>query len=398
MDVKILGTRGIPASHGGFETFAEDLAIYLTERGHRVTVYCQTAKPLESHEDMWNGIHRVHICSRPGALGTIAFDFAAVLHSLRCPGVNLVLGYNTAVFSVLYILRRRVCLTNMDGIEWKRKKWTYLQRIWLRLNEYAGAKVSTHLIADHPEIAHHLEQHVPSKKITMIPYGADPASDADLDQHSYESLKTLGLVPDRYAIIIARPEPENSLLEIVQAFSAKDRGIKLVVLGKFEPDDNHYHKQVLTAAAPTVLFPGAIYDRKLVKALRLCARVYVHGHCVGGTNPSLVEAMAAGSAIIAHDNIFTRWVTGPGAVYFSDATGLSSIFDSLLSDNERLSSLRQSSRRRYLEGFTQDAILGKYEALIQSFSGERWSGKLSSEDPALSCTAGNPVTSRTNRK
>ena len=316
MEVVILGTRGIPARHGGFETFAEDLAIFLTARGHRVTVYCQSEVKSQIHEDEWNNVRRIHIYGRPGALGTIWFDLAAVRNSLDRPGVLLTLGYNTAVFSVLYALLNRTSLMNMDGLEWKREKWSRWQRMWLRFNEYAGAKLSTHLIADHPAIGRHLEHLVPTSKITVIPYGAEVI---EADALSSETILTnLGLTSTKYALVIARPEPENSLLEIIQGFSARRRDVKLVVLGNLQPMGNRYHAEVIKAAGPEVIFPGAIYSKPLVAALRSHALLYLHGHRVGGTNPSLVEALAAGNAIIAHDNEFTRWVVVPILLFLKE--------------------------------------------------------------------------------
>jgi glycosyltransferase involved in cell wall biosynthesis len=367
MEVLILGTRGIPAQHGGFETFAQDLAVFLTARAHRVTVYCQSDIDEPLYEDVWNNLRRIHIFGRPGALGTISFDLAAVRHSLRQPGVVLILGYNTAVFSILFRLFKRISLMNMDGLEWKREKWSRWQRLWLRLNEYAGAKLSTHLIADHPAIGRHLEHLVAKTKITVIPYGADAIED-DLSS-SNKILNDLNLHPAQYALVIARPEPENSLLEIVEAFSAKTRRIKLVVLGKLRPSENRYHADVLQAAGPEVIFPGAIYDKSLVSALRHQALLYLHGHRVGGTNPSLVEALAAGNAIIAHNNQFTRWVVGEDAQFFDGAQDLDSLLTNLLDDQDRLRLMRDSSRRRHLAEFTQLKVLSTYEDLLQQFAG-----------------------------
>jgi glycosyltransferase involved in cell wall biosynthesis len=369
MDVLILGTRGIPGHHGGFETFAEDLAKYLTAHGHRVTVYCQLSHTHEPREDEWNGIHRVHIFGSAGPLGTIRFDLAAVLDSLRKPGVVLVLGYNTAVFSLLYRLCRRISIMNMDGIEWKRRKWSRFQRLWLRINEYAGAKLSNHLIADHPEIGHHLQRHVPANKITVIPYGADPVVLAEVQHRESEAfLRRFCIEPNMYAIVIARPEPENSLLTIVEAFSTRKRGVKLVVLGDLHPDQNSFHYQVIQHASSEVIFLGAIYDKPCVMALRYFARVYLHGHQVGGTNPSLVEALAAGNAVVAHDNIFNRWVAGRGAVYFRETNDLGILFDQLLEDSERLALMRQWSLERHLAKFEQSRILAIYESLLQRFA------------------------------
>jgi glycosyltransferase involved in cell wall biosynthesis len=369
MDVLILGTRGIPAGHGGFETFAENLALYLTSKGHSVTVYCQSAQPPLVREDSWNGIQRIHIYGVPNPYGTIRFDLAAAWDALSRPGVVLTLGYNTAVFSVLYRLCGRTSLMNMDGLEWKREKWSRLQRLWLRFNEYAGAKLSNHLVADHPAIGLHLQKHVSADKITVIAYGADPiVPPVTKNPPPPAILKRLGLSSQQYALVIARPEPENSILQIVEAFGAQPRGLKLVVLGDLRPESSEYHRLILSRGGAETIFPGAIYERDSVEELRRHARVYLHGHQVGGTNPSLVEALAADGAVIAHDNVFTRWVAGPGAAFFQSTEDLTILLDELLRDDVRLAEMRAASHQRYVDDFLQSKILSAYEALLLQYA------------------------------
>ncbi len=359
MNVKILGSRGIPAKHGGFETFAEDLSLFLASRGHRVTVYCQIAANQHRTEDVWNGVHRILIPAADHPLGTIEFDWKATWHAAESGGVILTLGYNTAVFNLIYRLRHVQNAMNMDGLEWKRKKWTVAQRAWLWFNEWAGARLANHLIADHPEIARHLERHTSAAKITTIPYGADEVIAAPS-----EPLRCMGLKPKGYYLLIARPEPENSILEIVQAFSSPAISVPLVILGDYSSKSRAYQRQVMDAAGPNIKFVGPIYDREIARSLRFHARAYVHGHRVGGTNPSLVEALAAGNPIIAHDNVFTRWVAGNGAKFFNDAGELIDIASSLERDPGHLATMELTSRRRYHEEFTQEKILSAYEALL----------------------------------
>ena len=137
--VRILGCRGVPAAHGGFETFAERLAGYLAARGWVVTVYCQGRGRGPASEDRWRGIRRVHVpVQTAGALGTMIFDWKSTLHALGEPGVALTLGYNTAIFTALYRLRRIPNVINMDGIEWKRTKRSIPERLWLYANERLG--------------------------------------------------------------------------------------------------------------------------------------------------------------------------------------------------------------------------------------------------------------------
>lgn len=359
--LRILGTRGIPACHGGFETFAENLAIYLTEAGWSVTVYCQDEGDGDIYEDTWKGVRLVHVpVKQKGALGTILFDWKSIMHVCNESGLVLTLGYNTAVFSLVYRLKGVRNLINMDGIEWRRQKWSIGAKLWLYLNEWAGAHLGHHLIADHPHIKAHLLRHVHPGKISTIAYGAPRIGAANSNV-----LAQFGLEPDRYAIMIARPEPENSVLEVVQAWSSRRQGLPLVVLGKYSHEVS-LQRDVLNAASDEVIFAGAIYDKDKLAALRFFARLYIHGHQVGGTNPSLVEALGAGNAIIAHDNKFNRWVAGDDAKYFDSAEQLAAVLEQTAHDSAEIERMRTASIKRHSEQFTWPRVLLAYEALLLS--------------------------------
>lgn len=359
----ILGTRGVPAQHGGFETFAEKLSLYLISKDWNVTVYCQEEGINPVYESVWQGVRRVHIpVKQTGSIGTIIFDLKATLQSLSENGLLLTLGYNTAIFNMLNRLKGQFNLINMDGIEWRRDKWSTIAKIWFWLNERSGCLIGNHLVADHPEIMNHLSTRVTTNKITMIPYGADNIQHADI-----KILSCFGLNEGGFSTIIARPEPENSILEMVRAFTRRCRDHKLVILGKFQVDSNSYHRSVIAAGNDEVLFPGAIYDPKVVQALRFYSRLYLHGHQVGGTNPSLVESLGASNAVIAHDNRFNRWVAGPGAAYFKSEADCAELFDNLLVDNNRIQQMRAASRKRFSEQFTWLRVLAEYEDMLLKF-------------------------------
>ena len=359
--LRILGTRGVPAAHGGFETFAEKLALHLVAQGWRVVVYCQDDGTGPIIEDHWQGVERVRIpVDMGGPKGTIWFDWRATLHAARHADLCLTLGYNTAVFCALLRGKGIPNLINMDGIEWSRAKWGPLAKTWFWLNERAGCWLGNHLVADHPQIDVHLRTRVRAGKITMIPYGAD-----DVTTASAEPVTALGLQPGSFLTVIARPEPENSLLEVVAGYSVRPRGRPLVVMGRYD-DGNDYHRAVRSAASAEVRFVGAIYNKVVVQALRFHSLAYVHGHQVGGTNPSLVEALGAGNAIIAHDNRFNRWVSEGGAVYFSNTDSFAARVDEFLNDPgmNKLNDLRHHAQERFQAVFTWPAILHQYEELL----------------------------------
>lgn len=357
--VYILGIRGVPAAHGGFETFAERLAIWLRDRGWRVTVYCQADGATAVSESDWEGIHRVHIpATLDGPMGTIQFDARCAADCLKRDGVLLTLGYNTGFLSAWLRLKGRTNVINMDGIEWKRAKYSRFAKAYLWVNERLAAWAGQRLIADHPIIGDHLATRTKRERIVVIPYGADR-----IDAAPTAPLAPLGLEPGKFLTLIARPEPENSILEAVTAFSARPRGVKLVVLGKYNPS-HAYQAQVLDAAGDEVVMPGAIYDREAVDALRFHSLAYVHGHQVGGTNPSLVEALGAGNAVLARDNRFNRWVAGDAGLYFADVDGFARVLDQLLSDDALRQKLSRAARARWEEAFTWPRILADYEQLL----------------------------------
>ncbi len=360
--LRVLGTRGIPASHGGFETFAEYLSLYLVEKGWKVIVYCQEDGEGEVFEDIWQGVHRVRIpIKKQGAAGTIIFDWISTRHAAKSSELVLTLGYNTAIFCALLRVKKIPNVINMDGIEWKRQKWGIIAKTWFYLNERAGCWLGNHLVADHPEIKKHLATRVNPNKITTIAYGAEKLSNLESDV-----LNDYGLLPDGYMTLIARPEPENSILEVIEGFSEKSRGCKLVVLGNYEPEKNSYHKKVIEAASSEVVFLGAIYDKKILNALRFFSLAYIHGHQVGGTNPSLIEAMGASNPVLAHDNKFNRWVLADGGRYFSDADSLSKLVTSVLDNSALRSEMKNAVVLRYESEFTWKKILKKYEDMLVS--------------------------------
>lgn len=359
----VLGIRGVPAQHGGFETFAEKLSSYLIGSGWNVVVYCQEVGNGKIYVTDWNGVKRIHIPVKgDNAFSTVLFDFISIVHSLRFNGVFLTLGYNTALFNLAHFAFRKRNLINMDGIEWKRAKWSRLGRVWFWINERLGCWFGTHLIADHPEIKRHLSTRVSDKKITMIPYGAN-----EIINPSADVLAKYGIQSKGYLILIARPEKENSIYEIVKGFSKKQRGHKLLVLGKYDPNNNDYHRAVIDCASDEVIFAGAIYDQGVVGALRHFARAYVHGHQVGGTNPSLVEALAAKNPVFAHDNRFNRWVAGDSAQYFQNETHFSDLLDKYLNDVNELSNMSNVAYSLYKERFTWTNVLSQYHKVLSSY-------------------------------
>ena len=362
--VLILGTRGIPAAHGGFETFAERFARYLAVRGWCVGVYCQREVDqvgTRISSQSWNGIERITVeVALKGPAATLAFDAICARDAARRGGVCLVLGYNGAAFLPFLRVSGARILTNMDGIEWRRPKWSLPIRAYFYVSEWIAAWSSHRLVADHPAIADHLATRRSRRAIVTIPYGGDPPP-AEVGP------PPLGLEAGRYLVSIARIEPDNNILTLVEAFSRQYRGVRLVVLGTMSVH-NRYHRAVEAAASAEVLFPGAIYEPDQVQALRIHALAYLHGHTVGGTNPSLVEALWAGNAVIAHDNPFNRGTAGDGQFYFDDVASCAAAIERVLTDADAVESARAAARRR-AEDFRWGDVLASYEDEVRQLGG-----------------------------
>jgi glycosyltransferase involved in cell wall biosynthesis len=274
----------------------------------------------------------------------------------------LTFGYNTGIFNVLMRMKGVPNVINMDGLEWSRKRWGLFRQAILYINERFAAKAGNELIADHPEINTYLRSRAPARKITTITYGAYKKVDTPR-----EPVTALGLEPDRYLTLIARPIPENSILELVKAFSAKKRGVRLAILGDYNRGLDRYQRDVMEAASDEVEFLGPIYDPVIVRALRQYSLGYLHGHTVGGTNPSLVEALAVGNPVIAHDNKYNTWVADDAAIYFSTSADAEVCIDRILEDKTLSTRLSSNALQRFESEFTWDQIGGQYEMVLRKW-------------------------------
>jgi glycosyltransferase involved in cell wall biosynthesis len=382
--VSILGTRGVPAGHGGFETLAERLSRYLIERNWNVTVYCQSTEQLPPGEkaistlDYWEGIRRITFTtSVTGPLSTVAFDWAATRHAAQESGLKLILGYNTAVFASLLRFNGHKVVIHMDGVEWIRPKWSWPTKIWFMGNFHCANLVGNSIVADHPELMKKYSNLFNRRKMTLITYGGDPVANPPTD-----AIAALGLEPDRYFTVIARLEPDNSILEIVRAFSDRLRGYKLVVLGNLD-GNSKYHRAVRKAASSEVIFPGAIYDKSRVQALRYYSRAYIHGHMAGGTNPSLVEALWAGNAVIAHRNRFNLWTAGSDQRFFGSVSECSNAIDEVIENEDAVQLSRRAAKAWAERNFSWSVQLAAYESLLEEMLYDRRPWPVGVQQPSV---------------
>jgi glycosyltransferase involved in cell wall biosynthesis len=253
---------------------------------------------------------------------------------------------------------------NVDGLEWARSKWGRAARIYLRCMEWVTSRVATRLIADAEAIAQRFRETYPKgAPSSFIAYGAELVQDRDVDP---SVLSAWGLKPRRYMLVVARPEPENHILEIVQGYEMHEGDWPLVIVGDVS-GATAYQQLLRQHASDRVRFVGGIYDTGQLASLRVHAACYLHGHSVGGTNPSLLEALACGNWVIAHDNPFNREVARDAADYFATPEQLARSLDLVVDQSDAMLPQRsQRARDIVAEHYTWDGIADAYEALMHS--------------------------------
>lgn len=355
MKIAILGTRGIPAQYGGFETFAEELSTRLVKHGIDATVFCEARGNVLLEEYMGVKLRYTPVL-RLGPLTTIIFDLVCLWRARRDFDVVYMLGYGASLFCFLPRIWGSKVWINMDGVEWARSKWTWPARTWLKIMEAMAMWTPSRIIADAEAILQHLEKryrHLPPS--SFIPYGAKvielPPPVSILDEW--------GLQSQSYLLVVCRLEPENHLVEILEGYRASAAILPLIIVGNHLAG-TEYVKSLVSYSRENIRFVGTVYDQDKLLVLRYHSYAYIHGHSVGGTNPSLLEAMGCGNRIIAHDNQFNREVAGDSAVYFKDAVSLSAIFNNL----RDMASNGSTAQQIILDRYTWDKVVAEYLKLL----------------------------------
>ena len=322
MKIAILGTRGIPNQYGGFEQFAEFVAPSLVQRGHEVYVYNSSLHPYKNAS--WKGVQLIS-CKDPenklGTFGQFIYDFNCIIDSRKRKfDIILQLGYtSSSVWSFLFP-KKSILVTNMDGLEWKRSKYSKPTQQFLKKAEAFAVNNSHKLIADSKGIQQYLLTKY-NKGSDYIAYGAtlfDEPNESLLDKYDVEKYS--------YNMVLARMEPENNIETILKAYQESGTNRTLLLIGNYTNKFGSYLKKMYSGER--IHFLGAIYDLEHLNNLRHFSYAYFHGHSVGGTNPSLLEAMASNALIIAHDNTFNRAVLEEDAIYFSTVSEITSFLNS----------------------------------------------------------------------
>ncbi|SMO87853.1 Glycosyltransferase involved in cell wall bisynthesis [Saccharicrinis carchari] len=311
MNIAIIGTRGIPNYYGGFEQFAEYLAKYLVDKEHDVSVYNSHYHPYQ--EKTWEGVKIIHKYDpeeKIGTSGQFIYDLNCILDS-RKRGFDIILqlGYTSSSIWGKLLPNKTKVVTNMDGLEWRRTKYSKKVQQFLLYAEKLGVKYSHHLVADSIGIQKYLKDKY-NENSTYIPYGSHVVKD-----YSVDCLKEYDVTAHQYSMLIARLEPENSIEIILNGIDLANQGQSFLVIGNHKTKYGDYLKRKYKHNA-NIRFVGGVYDINILNNLRYFSHIYFHGHTVGGTNPSLLEAMGSGALICANDNLFNRSILGDDAVYF----------------------------------------------------------------------------------
>ncbi|SDD57317.1 DUF1972 domain-containing protein [Auraticoccus monumenti] len=319
----MIGTRGVPAHYGGFETAVEEVGRRLVERGHRVRVYCRRGNA-EGDPTEHLGMELVTLpVVKRRSLETLAHTALSTAHLLR-HRTDVAFVFNSANAPLLPLIRaaRIPVATHVDGLEWKRAKWGPVGQRYYRLAERASVLLSDALIADAQGIADYYQDKFGALS-DLISYGAPVLGEASSDR-----LPELGLQAQGYHLVVARMEPENHVHVIVEGYVQSSARRPLVVVGSAPYADEYIARtQQLAAGDDRVRFVGGVYDQELLDQLYAGALTYLHGHSVGGTNPSLLRAIGAGTATLAYDVNFNREVLREDGGYFGTAADLSGLLD-----------------------------------------------------------------------
>ena len=358
MRIALLGTRGIPANYGGFETFAEELSVRLAERGHEVTVYCRD----RNIEAQYRGVKLAYMPTiRHKYFDTISHTclstFAALLKRfdvlLFCNAANAVFTWMPRIFGTPTAL-------NVDGLERHRKKWNQLAKNWYLLSEWLSTWCCSRVVTDAARIQEYYFERY-GKTSLFIPYGAEIGKETGTDV-----LRDLGLEPGKYLLYVSRLEPENNALLVREAFELVSTDMKLALVGN-APYAADYIRQVKATSDPRIVIPGAIYGRAYHQLQSNCF-AYIHATEVGGTHPALIEAMGRAAMVLYLNNPENEEAAGEVGIPFEPATLAETLQRAMgVSEEERLR-LGCLAQKRVEERYSWNAVTDEYEQLFREMT------------------------------
>ena len=359
MRIAMLGTRGVPAAYGGFETAVEEVGQRLVQQGHRVTVYGRSIG--EDTPSTYLGMHLVTLPAlRMKTLETLSHTALSAAHLTATRRHDVAFVFNAANAPLVPMIRSRgtAVAVHVDGLEWKRDKWGTWGRRYYRMAEQVAVREADSLIADARGIQDYYTDEF-GIQTDLITYGTK------ILRHSPTDLiEEIGLVPGHYHLVVARFEPENHVDVIVEGYRRSGATMPLVVVGS-APYAQAYTEKVrrLAEGDARIRLLGGVYEQRMLDQLYSHALSYLHGHSVGGTNPSLLRAMGAGTAVVGWDVIFNREVAGTAGLYFSSPAQVAQAVEEVERYPFRFRDIGELMQERAKERYDWDAVTECYESL-----------------------------------
>jgi glycosyltransferase involved in cell wall biosynthesis len=355
LKIAIIGTAGIPAQYGGFETLAENLVKNKTG-DIQYTVFC-SAKLYRKRQNEYLGAKLKYITLPANGMGSILYDLIGMLLSLRSD-VMLILGVSGSLFlPFIRLLYRGKIVTNIDGIEWKRNKWNQFARFILHISEIMAVKFSNIIIGDNQGILDYITREY-NKKAVLIEYGADHVD----KKNTVSYFEKYSFCSEKYAVSVCRIEPENNIHFILEAFS-RQKYMLLVVIGNWQNSNYGSNLLKIYNRFKNIFLLDPIYESNELNFLRSHACLYIHGHSAGGTNPSLVEAMFLGLPVFAFDCVYNRYTTENQCVYWASVDKLYTYI--IQRDKLQLGQMGKKMKMIADNKYRWDGIVSKYEALYK---------------------------------
>jgi glycosyltransferase involved in cell wall biosynthesis len=321
----IIGSVGVPAKYGGFETLAEFLSLHLG-KVFKTTIYCSGKAYKKEKVKSYNKCKLVYIPLEANGMQSIPYDVLSIIHAFFTCNILLVLGVaGSFMFPLVRLFSRKRIIVNIDGLEHKREKWSKAARCYLRWAEKMAVRYAHTVVADNKGIQKYVLETY-GKKAIVIPYGGDHIQISPLKD---KTKRSYGL-PDSYAFKVCRIEPENNIHIILEAF--KDSSLNVVIIGNWNYSAYGQNLYAKYRVLSNFYLLHPIYDQHILDEIRGQCSIYVHGHSAGGTNPSLVEAMYLGKPILAFDVNYNRFTTQGYASFFSTSKQLKALLKSDFSD------------------------------------------------------------------
>ncbi len=342
--IAIIGTVGLPAKYGGFETLAEYLTKYLSN-DYNMTVYC-SAKSYDEKLPAYNGAALKYINLNANGVQSIPYDIISIFKALRYADTLLILGVSgCSILPIVRLFSRKRIVVNIDGLEWKRQKWNKYAKWFLKFSEKMAVKYADVVVADNKVIQDHVKNEY-GKESELIAYGADHVERVSL---SSELLTKYPFLTENYAFTVCRIEPENNLHIIIGAMADQNE-LPLVMIGNWDNSEYGQGLRKMYANKEHIHLLNPIYDQNMLNQIRSNCSVYLHGHSAGGTNPSLVEAMHLKLPIFAFDVAYNKETTEHQASYFHSSQDLKKLVnemsEEMLKDNAE--NMYEIATRKYV--------------------------------------------------